>query len=94
MKSPFHRGISTSSIFPLLGATALLISENVVEMFVSFIPIIGSVVAGGMSFLTVSSMLKKALKDIADDARNGASSMLKKALKDIADDARMASLDT
>lgn len=39
-------------------------------MFVSFIPIIGSVVAGGMSFLTVSRMLKKALTDIADDARN------------------------
>ncbi len=70
MKSPFHRGISTSSIFPLLAATALLISEDVVGMFVSIIPFIGSVVAGGMSFLTVSSMLKKALKDIADDARN------------------------
>ncbi len=56
-------------MFTLLGATAL-ISENVVEMFVSIIPFIGSVVAGGMSFLTVSSMLKKVLKDIADDARN------------------------
>ncbi len=57
-------------MFTLLGATALLISENVVEMFVSFLPFIGSVVAGGMSFLTVSSILKKALKVIADDARN------------------------
>ncbi|RXN29274.1 interferon-inducible GTPase 5-like protein [Labeo rohita] len=70
MKSPFHQGISTSSILTLLGATALLISEDVVEMFVSFIPIIGSVVAGGMSYLTVSNMLKKALNDIADDSRN------------------------
>ncbi|XP_058606381.1 interferon-inducible GTPase 5-like, partial [Onychostoma macrolepis] len=70
MKSPFHRGLSTSSILTLLGATALLISEDVVEMFVSFIPMIGSVVAGGMSYLTVSRMLKKALNDIADDARN------------------------
>ncbi len=70
MKSPFHQGINTSSMFTLLGATALLISEDVVEMFVSFIPFIGSVVAGGMSFLTVSRMLKKALNDIADDARN------------------------
>ncbi len=69
MKSPFHQGINTSSILTLLGATALLISEDVVEMFVSFIPIIGSVVAGGMSFLTVSRMLKKPLDDIADDAR-------------------------
>ncbi|KAI2667143.1 Interferon-inducible GTPase 5 [Labeo rohita] len=61
MKSPLHQGISTSSILALLGATALLISEDVVEVFMSFIPIIGSVVAEGMSYLTVSSMLKTVL---------------------------------
>ncbi|KAL1279711.1 hypothetical protein QQF64_014311 [Cirrhinus molitorella] len=70
MKSPFHQGISTTSVLTVLGATAILISEDVVELCVSFIPIIGSVVAGGMSYLTVSKMLKKALNDIADDSRN------------------------
>ncbi len=32
MKSPFHRGLSISSILTLLGATALLISEDVCEL--------------------------------------------------------------
>lgn len=70
MKSPLHQGINTSSILNLLGAASLLISEDTVELLVSFIPIVGSLVAGGLSYLTVSRMLKRALNDIADDARN------------------------
>ncbi|XP_016355565.1 interferon-inducible GTPase 5-like [Sinocyclocheilus anshuiensis] len=70
MKSPFHQGITTSLILTLLSASSLLASKGGVKMLVSFIPIIGSLVAGGMSFLAVSSMLKKALNGIADDARN------------------------
>ncbi|ROL45822.1 Interferon-inducible GTPase 5 [Anabarilius grahami] len=70
MKSPLHQGINTSSILTLLGAASLFISEDAVELLVSFIPIIGSLVAGGLSYLTVSGMLKRALNDIADDARN------------------------
>ncbi|KAK9957839.1 hypothetical protein ABG768_012046 [Culter alburnus] len=70
MKSPLHQGINTSSILTLLGAASFLISEDAVELLMSFIPIIGSVVAGGLSYLTVSRMLKRALNDIADDARN------------------------
>ncbi|XP_048058423.1 uncharacterized protein si:dkey-79i2.4 isoform X2 [Megalobrama amblycephala] len=70
MKSPLHQGINTSSILTLLGAESFLISEDAVELLMSFIPIIGSVVAGGLSYLTVSRMLKRALHDIADDARN------------------------
>ncbi|NP_001307352.1 immunity-related GTPase family, f1 [Danio rerio] len=70
MKSPLHHGINPSSILTLLGAASVLISEDAVELLVSFIPIIGSVVAGGLSYLTVSGMLKKALNEIAEDARN------------------------
>lgn len=69
MKSPLHKGINPSSVIAWLGAASLLISEDAIEFFVSLIPIVGSVVAGGMSYLTVSSMLKRALDDIAKDAR-------------------------
>ncbi len=70
MKSPLHQGINPSSILTLLGAASLLISEDAVELLVSFIPIVGTLVAGGLSYLTVSRMLKRALNDIAEDARN------------------------
>ncbi|XP_051527852.1 immunity-related GTPase family, f1 [Myxocyprinus asiaticus] len=69
MKSPLHQGINPSSILTLLGAASLLISEDAVEFFVSLIPIVGTVVAGGLSYLTVSRLLKRALDDIAEDAR-------------------------
>ncbi|ROL48367.1 Interferon-inducible GTPase 5 [Anabarilius grahami] len=69
-KSPLHQGIKTSSILTWLGAASVLVSEDAVELTFSFIPIIGSSVAGGLSYLTVSNMLKRALDDIADDARN------------------------
>ncbi|XDV34178.1 hypothetical protein PO909_004370 [Leuciscus waleckii] len=58
MKSPLHQGINTNSILTLLSAASFLISEDAIE------------VAGGLSYLTVSRMLKRALNDIADDARN------------------------
>ncbi|XP_058608647.1 immunity-related GTPase family, f1 isoform X1 [Onychostoma macrolepis] len=70
MKSPLHQGINPSSVLTLLGAASLLISEDAVELLVSFIPIVGTLVAGGLSYLTVSRMLKRALNDIAEDARN------------------------
>ncbi|XP_051949304.1 interferon-inducible GTPase 5-like [Xyrauchen texanus] len=70
MKSPLHHGINASSVLSLLGAASLLVSENTVEYICSLIPLLGTVVAGGMSYLTVSSMLKKALNELAEDARN------------------------
>ncbi|KAG1948719.1 interferon-inducible GTPase [Pimephales promelas] len=70
MKSPLRLGINPASIFSLLGAASLIIAENAVEYVASLIPILGTVVAGGMSYMTVSVMLKKALDDIAEDARN------------------------
>ncbi|XP_067268079.1 interferon-inducible GTPase 5-like [Chanodichthys erythropterus] len=70
MKSSLRFGINPASILTLLGAASLAVAEDVVEYVVSLIPIIGSVVAGGMSYMTVSTMLKRALNDIAEDARN------------------------
>ncbi|XP_067281740.1 interferon-inducible GTPase 5-like [Pseudorasbora parva] len=70
MKSSLHFGINPASILPLLGAASLIVAENAVEYVASLIPIIGTVVAGGMSYMTVSIMLKRALNDIAEDARN------------------------
>jgi len=70
MKSPLRGGINPASVFTLLSAASLALAGDAVEYAVSFIPIIGSVIAGGMSFCTVSVMLHKALNDIAEDARN------------------------
>lgn len=70
MKSPLRFGINPASILSLLGAASLAVAENAVEYVASLIPILGTVVAGGMSYMTVSRMLKRALNDIAEDARN------------------------
>uniref|UniRef100_A0A8C1SK90 IRG-type G domain-containing protein n=1 Tax=Cyprinus carpio TaxID=7962 RepID=A0A8C1SK90_CYPCA len=69
MKSPLIGGINPASILPLLDAASLVVAENAVKYAVSLIPLLGSVVAGGMSYMTVSIMLKRALNDIAEDAR-------------------------
>ncbi|XDV34177.1 hypothetical protein PO909_004369 [Leuciscus waleckii] len=58
MKSPLRGGINLASILSLLGSVFLVGAENAVEY------------AGGMSYMTVSTMLKRALNDIAEDARN------------------------
>ncbi len=70
MKSPLSGGINTATILTLAGAASLLVVKNTVEYAVSLIPLLGSLVAGGMSYMTVSAMLKRALNDIAEDARN------------------------
>uniref|UniRef100_A0A8C1SKA9 IRG-type G domain-containing protein n=1 Tax=Cyprinus carpio TaxID=7962 RepID=A0A8C1SKA9_CYPCA len=62
MKSP-------ASILSLVAAESLLVSENAVVYAVNFFPILGSVVAGGLSYMTVSKILKRVLNDIAEDAR-------------------------
>ncbi|XP_051565877.1 interferon-inducible GTPase 5-like [Myxocyprinus asiaticus] len=69
MTSIWHKGLCTSSVLSMLSVASVLITEDVVERVFTFIPILGSVVAGGLSYLTVSIMLKKALNDIAEDAR-------------------------
>ncbi|XP_058608565.1 interferon-inducible GTPase 5-like [Onychostoma macrolepis] len=70
MKSPLSGGINPASILSLAGAASLFVAENTVEYVVSLVPLLGSLVAGGMSYMTVSTMLKRALNEIAEDARN------------------------
>ncbi|XP_056597975.1 interferon-inducible GTPase 5-like [Triplophysa dalaica] len=67
--SVWYKGLLTGSLLPKLRDTTLLMSEDAVERVFSIVPIIGSLVAGGLSFLTVKFMLNKALNDIAEDAR-------------------------
>ncbi|XP_051958361.1 interferon-inducible GTPase 5-like [Xyrauchen texanus] len=69
MTSVLHKGLCTGSVLPMLSVASFLVTEEVVESVLAFIPILGSVVAGGLSYLTVSMMLKRALNDIAEDAR-------------------------
>ncbi|XP_051960592.1 interferon-inducible GTPase 5-like isoform X1 [Xyrauchen texanus] len=70
VKSIVCEGITTNSIILLLKQSSLYVAEEAVERAVSFIPIIGSLVAAGLSFFTVSYMLKKILNEIAEDAKN------------------------
>nr|XP_055075132.1 interferon-inducible GTPase 5-like [Misgurnus anguillicaudatus] len=70
MKSPLHVGINPTTILSLLGAASLYVSENAVEYVCSLVPILGTVVAGGMSYFTITKMLKKALDELAEDAKN------------------------
>ncbi|XP_065138324.1 interferon-inducible GTPase 5-like [Paramisgurnus dabryanus] len=70
MKSPLYNGINSHTILSLLGATSLQITESAAEYTFSLIPVLGTVIAGGMSYLTVSRMLQKALNEIAEDAKN------------------------
>nr|XP_055076760.1 interferon-inducible GTPase 5-like [Misgurnus anguillicaudatus] len=68
MMSPLHNGINTKLITDLLSAESLLVLRDAVNFVLSLIPIVGSL-TGGMSYLTVSNMLKRALNDIAEDAK-------------------------
>ncbi|XP_051960618.1 interferon-inducible GTPase 5-like [Xyrauchen texanus] len=70
MTSVVREGITTASMIHLLKQSSLYVTEEAVERVVSFIPMIGQAVAGGLSFLAVSYMLKKILKEIAEDAKN------------------------
>lgn len=70
MKSPLRGGITPTSLLSLVGAVSIVGAESTVEYIVSLVPILGTVVAGGLSYLTVSTMLRRALNDIAEDARN------------------------
>ncbi|KAI2647802.1 Interferon-inducible GTPase 5 [Labeo rohita] len=70
IKSAWYKGICTGTIITILREVSFLATEETVESVVRFVPFLGSVVAGAMSFWAVSSTLKSALNDIAEDARN------------------------
>ncbi|XP_059412014.1 interferon-inducible GTPase 5-like [Carassius carassius] len=70
IKSAWYKGICTGSVVTLLRDVSFLMTEDAVESVVRFVPILGAIAAGAMSFWSVSTMLKSALNDIAEDARN------------------------
>ncbi|XP_073714539.1 interferon-inducible GTPase 5-like [Misgurnus anguillicaudatus] len=69
--SVWYKGsITTGIVLSQLRVAGLFVTGEVAERILSIIiPIIGSVVAGGISFVTAYYMLNKALNDIAEDAR-------------------------
>ncbi|XP_065138325.1 interferon-inducible GTPase 5-like [Paramisgurnus dabryanus] len=70
MKSSLHNGINRKLIISLLGTESSLIFKSAVNFVLGFFPIVGTVVAGGMSYSTVLNMLKKVLNEIEEDAKN------------------------
>ncbi|KAG5856163.1 hypothetical protein ANANG_G00005120 [Anguilla anguilla] len=68
-KSPFNKEISANVVIKLLtkcaGAGLMLL-----EYWVSTIPVLGSMAAGGISFATIHRMLTTSLNELADDAHN------------------------
>ncbi|KAL1276452.1 hypothetical protein QQF64_036075 [Cirrhinus molitorella] len=77
LTSVWHKGICTSSILALLTDSSLLVTEDAVESIVRVVPVLGSAAAAAMSYWAVSTMLKRALNDIAEDARNVLIALLK-----------------
>ncbi|XP_016407174.1 interferon-inducible GTPase 5-like [Sinocyclocheilus rhinocerous] len=76
IKSAWYKGICTGSIITILREISFLITEDAVESVVRFIPFLGAVAAGAMSYWAVSTMLKSALNEVAEDARNVLISLL------------------
>ncbi|XP_026087968.1 interferon-inducible GTPase 5-like [Carassius auratus] len=76
IKSAWYKEICTGSITTILRDLSFLITEDAVESVVRFIPLLGTVAAGAMSYWAVSTMLKSALNEVAEDARNVLISLL------------------
>ncbi|KAJ8373724.1 hypothetical protein SKAU_G00043040 [Synaphobranchus kaupii] len=69
LKSPFNKEISAKMVIKLLSkfAGAALM---VLEYWLSTIPVLGSIAAGGLSCATTYKMLSSSLNELADDAQN------------------------
>ncbi|XP_026145835.1 interferon-inducible GTPase 5-like [Carassius auratus] len=76
IKSAWYKGICTGSVVTLLRDVSFLMTEDAVESVFRFVPLLGSIAAGAMSFWSVSTVLKSALNEIAEDARNVLMSLL------------------
>ncbi|XP_066543056.1 interferon-inducible GTPase 5-like [Hoplias malabaricus] len=70
LKSPLHAEINKDLIIKLLAGSTVGVAEAAAEYWVGLIPIIGSVISGGLSFATLYLMLNKCLSELADDAHN------------------------
>ncbi|KAI4885313.1 hypothetical protein NFI96_012275 [Prochilodus magdalenae] len=70
MKSPLHAEINKDLVVKLLVGSAFGAAEIAVEYWLGFIPGLGSLVSGPLSFATVYFTLKCCLDGLAKDARN------------------------
>ncbi|XP_030649194.1 interferon-inducible GTPase 5-like [Chanos chanos] len=68
LKSPLMKGMSIHALVMMLLGSAVLVAEETAERVLSFIPILGSLAAGTLSFVTVRHMLQKCLNEMAEDA--------------------------
>nr|XP_056702329.1 interferon-inducible GTPase 5-like [Euleptes europaea] len=69
-KSPMSSEITPEFVIGLLSKSLLCGTLMVLELVFDFVPVLGSLVGGGSSFVTTFYMLKNFLKDIVEDAEN------------------------
>ncbi|KAG7469198.1 hypothetical protein MATL_G00126450 [Megalops atlanticus] len=69
LKSPLNKEISADVVIKLLTKAAGA-GIMVVEYWLSTIPVLGSMAAGGLSYTTTYYMLKSCLNELADDGQN------------------------
>lgn len=70
LKSPLNTEITKDLVIRLLTSSSLFAVESAAEYFLGFIPILGSLVAGSMSFATIYYLLQRCLNELAEDGRN------------------------
>ncbi|XP_053357437.1 interferon-inducible GTPase 5-like isoform X1 [Clarias gariepinus] len=70
IKSPLNKEITQDVVIKLLTNSSIFAVGAVGEYWLGFIPGLGSLTAGPLSFATIYYILKKCLNELAEDARN------------------------
>lgn len=69
-KSPLNQEITKDLVIKLLTNSVLFVVGSAVEYWLGFIPVLGSLTAGPLSFATIYFLLQRCLNELAEDARN------------------------
>uniref|UniRef100_W5K779 IRG-type G domain-containing protein n=1 Tax=Astyanax mexicanus TaxID=7994 RepID=W5K779_ASTMX len=69
LKSPLHTKINKDLVIKLLTGSTLVAVDAAAEYFLGFLPGLGSIAAGSLSFAAVYFTLKHCLHGLAEDAR-------------------------
>ncbi|KAG7333931.1 hypothetical protein KOW79_002338 [Hemibagrus wyckioides] len=70
MKSPLKVEITKDLVIRLLTSSSLFAVESAAEYFLGFIPVVGSLMSGSLSFATIYIMLQHCLNELAEDSHN------------------------
>ncbi|XP_062850906.1 interferon-inducible GTPase 5-like [Trichomycterus rosablanca] len=70
LKSPLNREINRDVVINLLSSSSGFALEAAAEYWLGFIPIVGSLASGSLSFATVYYILNRCLNELAEDAKN------------------------